>query len=162
MYMLCLLSCDNEENKAQIHTLWSQVSVPLHYSWYFSVYLLLLRKTWILWVFFCLVDLTDVYVKKIPKEYMVCHGIILFPCWIFILITCAGIRCLETSFILFSWDCCTNKWRKYTQRGIYGCHGCIVRLFVEKWLTTISLSLFYQLKPSSWIDTFINVKDLKA
>lgn len=100
--------------------------------------------------------------KKIPKEYMVCHGIILFPCWIFILITCAGIRCLETSFILFSWDCCTNKWRKYTQRGIYGCHGCIVRLFVEKWLTTISLSLFYQLKPSSWIDTFINVKDLKA
>lgn len=69
--------------------------------------------------------------KKMPKEYMVCHGIILFPWWRFILITCTGICCLETSFILFSWDCCTSKWRKYTQRGIYGCHGCIVRLFVQ-------------------------------
>lgn len=62
--MLCLLSCENEENKAQIHTLWSQVSVPLHYSWYFSVYLLLLRKTWILWVFFFVWWISDFYVKK--------------------------------------------------------------------------------------------------
>lgn len=80
--MLCLLSCDKEENKAQIHTLWSQVSVPLHYSWYFSVYLLLLRKTWILWVFFLFGGSLIFMLKKIPKEYMVCHGIILFPCWI--------------------------------------------------------------------------------